>query len=160
MTREPNVRRVGNDSKVVLVSRLVTAFLVAVPINFAWEIAQSVLYAPMGGAWRSTWLCFRASIGDGIIVAGLFAAGTLLFGRGFWTRRPGIVAHSYLILTGILVAIAIEWFATNHERWTYRPTMPLVPGTGIGLVPVLQMAVLPILTMRLATVLNGAQEEA
>ncbi len=31
--------------------------------------------------------------------------------------------------------------------WNYLPTMPLVPGTDIGLVPLLQWIVLPLLTV-------------
>ncbi len=50
-----------------------------------------------------------------------------------------------MLLAYTLVALAARglWAAS----WTYQPTMPLLPGTGVGLVPLLQWVVLPLLTV-------------
>jgi hypothetical protein len=48
-----------------------------------------------------------------------------------------------------LVDVSIEWVAVYVvERWAYTPQMPLVPGLGIGIVPITQMLVLPPLIFR------------
>jgi hypothetical protein len=54
------------------------------------------------------------------------------------------------VVIGVSITAAIEWLATRGSwisNWNYLPTMPLVPGTGIGLVPLLQWVVLPLLTV-------------
>ena len=51
---------------------------------------------------------------------------------------------------GVSITVAIEGLATRGYwigNWNYLPTMPLVPGAGIGLAPLLQWVVLPLLTL-------------
>lgn len=54
------------------------------------------------------------------------------------------------IATGVAITTGIEWLATRGH-WVqsghYLPAMPLVPGTGIGLAPLLQWVLLPLLTV-------------
>lgn len=53
--------------------RSLAIFVIAVAVNYVWELAQAPLYGPMEGAiW---WHCFVASIGDGVIVLLIFAIG-------------------------------------------------------------------------------------
>ena len=54
------------------------------------------------------------------------------------------------IAIGVSVTVLIEWLVVQGlwvSTWSYLPTMPLLPGTGIGLVPVLQWLTLPLLTV-------------
>ena len=46
--------------------------------------------------------------------------------------------------------VFIEWLATSGhwvQSWSYLPAMPLLPGTGIGVAPLLQWVLLPLLTV-------------
>jgi hypothetical protein len=46
----------------------------------------------------------------------------------------------------VLLTIVIENLATRGlwiSSWTYAPSMPIVPGTGVGLAPLLQWLLLP-----------------
>ena len=48
------------------------------------------------------------------------------------------------------ITAGIEWLATRGhwvQSWNYLPAMPLVPGTGIGLAPLLQWVLLPLMTV-------------
>lgn len=50
----------------------------------------------------------------------------------------------------VSVTAAIEWLATRGlwvTGWAYLLVMPLVPGTGIGLVPLVQWLILPLWTV-------------
>ena len=44
---------------------------------------------------------------------------------------------------GLLLGAGIEWRALAAGRWTYTAAMPIVPLLNVGLLPVLQLLVLP-----------------
>ena len=49
-----------------------------------------------------------------------------------------------MLMSGFTLAMLIEWGAVHVlGRWSYAANMPLLPGLGIGVVPILQMLVLP-----------------
>lgn len=124
------------------------AALVAVALNFAWEMAQAYLYEPMGTVWDGIRRCLIASVGDGAMVLLVLAAA-----RSFAARASA--EYAVTISLGVAVAIAVEWRGLGSGRWAYRVEMPTVPGTGVGLVPVFQMAVLAPLTLWLADRSSG-----
>ena len=45
-------------------------------------------------------------------------------------------------LIGAAVGSPVEWYALASGRWSYTNRMPLMPALGIGLLPVLQLALL------------------
>ena len=130
-----------------LMNLLIVTFLVAVAINFIWEMTQAVLFVPMGG-WTNGWMdgtrrCFVASLGDGVIVLSIAAIGWLLFQRGDWIVRPGVRGYVLMATVGIAIAVLIERYALATARWAYTEHMPILPLVDVGLVPVLQMVILP-----------------
>ena len=128
----------------------VTVF--ALLLNFAWEILQSPLYVGMAELPHAqvTKVCLQATVGDALIM--LIAYGTVAATARsrFWIVAASGWQLILLIAIGVSVTAAIEWFATRGlwvGSWRYQPTMPLVPGTQMGLVPLLQWVVLPPLTV-------------
>ena len=74
----------------------------------------------------------------------LLLVGWLVLGRVDWFRRPGRTGYTTLIVSGALLAIAVEWLALHVlHRWSYAEAMPQLPVLNVGLVPVLQMLILP-----------------
>ena len=124
----------------------------ALLLNFAWEILQAPLYAGMADMPHAqvTKACLQATVGDAVIM--LLAYGVVAVAA---RSRRWIVAQSgwqlvLFITIGVSITAAIEWLATRGYwigNWTYLATMPLVPGTGIGLAPLAQWVVLPLLTV-------------
>lgn len=106
-------------------------------------MAQAYLYASMGTVREATWQCFVASSWDVTIVVAIAAVTSLLFGGTAWLaeRRPAAFALAALI--GAAVAVVIEWRALGLERWAYGSRMPVIPGLNVGIVPILQMVLLP-----------------
>ena len=135
-------------SKIALL-RIACVFLLAIPLNFAWELAQSGLYAG-ADEWPSRWWhCFVASLGDGILVLVIYAVGAIIAGRLDWFES-GYRQYPLVLATAVILALIVEWIGVNNGHWSYTARMPLIPGLDLGLVPVLQMVVLPPLIFCLA----------
>jgi hypothetical protein len=144
----------GNRS--AYVKRILVVFIVAVALNYPWEVAQAPLYAGFAN-WSSVWWhCFVAALGDGILVWLIFVIGWITFRRFNWYAQPGSRALALMLLAGLFIGFGIEWVAINLlGRWAYTVDMPLLPGLDVGLVPVLQMLLLPPAIFRIAARWNG-----
>jgi hypothetical protein len=135
----------------MLGEQLVTLFVLAALFNYPWELAQSPFYMGMRNLNRMWWHCLVASLGDGLLVLLIFAAGWTALHRQDWFVRPGLRGYVVMLAVGLIISVIIEWTAVHIAgRWTYTERMPLVPGLGIGVLPIMQMLVLPPLIFRVA----------
>ena len=125
-------------------------FGIAFGVNFLWEMAQAFLYEPMGSAWEATRRCFVASVGDAALVLAILTSIRVWTDRAFTERQYALAAT-----LAVVVAIAVERWGLAQGRWTYLPEMPRVPGTVIGVVPLVQMAILTPVTVWLANRTTG-----
>ncbi len=123
-------------------------------LSFPWEVIQSPLFEGMGSMphREAVKYCTRAALGDAAIMLVAFwtvaAAG---HGRG-WLMKPAPVPIAAFVLIGLLITIAIETLATSGrwlEGWTYSNLMPMLPGTSVALVPMIQWILLPPLALLL-----------
>jgi len=127
--------------------------LVAILINYIWEIAQSPLYVGMDDFAVVWWHCGLAALGDGLLVLLIYAAGWAVLRRRDWFVQPGASGYAVMLLAGLVIGVSSEWLAVFvANRWTYTARMPLIPMLNIGLVPVAQMLVLPPLIFRIVAV--------
>jgi hypothetical protein len=124
----------------------ITVFEVAVLLNYPWEMAQSVLYAPMGSAAEASWRCFLASLGDAAMILVVFAVGWVIYRDAMWFRRRFAGRLAYTIGIGVLFGILVELWGLADGRWQYGESMPRVPILEIGVVPLLQIPILALLT--------------
>ena len=130
---------------------LILIFIVAVLLNYLWELAQAPLYVGMEDYNAGVlWHCFVASLGDGIMVLLIVTAGWITLKRIDWFERPGIAGYVVMLIAGLNIAVLVEWVAVHIlGRWEYSDKMPMVPMLGIGLVPIAQMLILPLLIFRI-----------
>lgn len=63
-------------------------FVVAVLVNVPWEVVQAALGLFVGISGRKALLCAACSLGDGVAVLLIYAAGWLAFGRRDWFESP------------------------------------------------------------------------
>lgn len=125
-------------------------FAVAILLNYPWELAQLPLYEGMG-SWRENLLhCTRCSLIDGVLVLGIFAAGSVATGEPMWFMRPGWRGYIAIIAAGLLTGVAVEVVGIQMGALVYSKAMPSLPALNVGLVPVLQMVVLPPIIFDLA----------
>ena len=137
------------------VPRVVRLVFVATAINLLWEMAQMGLFASTGSWIRDSIECVWASIGDGGMVLGIYIAGALVFRRLDWFRRPGVAGYAVMLTIGAILAAVFELAALRSGRWAYTAWMPRLPMmAGLGLLPMLQMLVLPPIIFKIASALE------
>jgi len=131
---------------------LIWVFIVAALLNYLWELAQASLYVGMEDYNAGLlWHCFVASLGDGIMVLLIVAAGWIALRQPDWFLRPGLRGYLVTLTAGFVLAVLVEWVAVRIlNRWEYTENMPKLPGLDIGLVPIAQMLILPPLIFRIA----------
>jgi len=132
--------------------KLITIFIVAVLLNYLWELAQAPLYVGLEGYNSAVfWHCFVASLGDGIMVLIIAATGQVILRRRDWFEQPGASGYIVMLATGLVLAVLVESVALHLlGRWQYMERMPIVPMLGLGLVPIAQMLILPPLIFHIA----------
>jgi hypothetical protein len=127
-----------------VIIRLLVIYAVALGINYLWEMAQMPLYQEMRfDDIRAYLICLRASFGDANITIIIFVIGLLFFKSWYWPKKLTILKVAYLVFSGGGTAIVIELIALNRGSWTYTPLMPLIPVLRTGLVPFVQLMILP-----------------
>ena len=124
----------------------------ALLLNFAWEILQAPLFVGMAEMPHAqvTKACLQATVGDAVIMLLAYGVVSVVVRSRSWILASKGWQLSLFVAIGVSITAGIEWLATRGywmASWNYLPTMPLVPGTDIGLVPLLQWIVLPLLTV-------------
>ena len=77
-----------------------------------------------------------------------FWTASLVAQSRFWFLALNVLPASVFLASGLLITVIFELLATGPlQRWTYSEAMPLLPFTGIGLSPLAQWVVLPILQL-------------
>jgi hypothetical protein len=125
-------------------------FVIAVPVNYVWELVQSPLYVGMDSFKLVWWHCGLAALGDGLLLLLIYAAGWAVLRKRDWFAHPGAIGYVVMLLAGLIISVGIEWLAVFIvRRWAYTAQMPLIPWLNVGLTPVAQMLVLPPLIFRI-----------
>jgi len=117
----------------------------AFALNLAWEIAHVRLYTLWASAdgLSVAWALFHCTLGDVVIALAMFALAVVMLGDKDWPiSRPW--AGCAIVVAGAMAYTAwSEWYNVYRAgTWGYTTNMPLV--FGIGLSPLLQWLVLPL----------------
>lgn len=140
--------------------RALKIFIVASLVNFPWEVGQIVFYDFSGSFIDAALHCFIPSLGDGIILIIIYLAGLLVFRRLDWADMPGPKTYAVMLAAGFTVAIAVEWLGmVALGRWEYNSLMPTLPILNLGLLPILQMLLLPPLIFYLVARWTGKADK-
>jgi hypothetical protein len=96
-------------------------FIVAVAVNYLWELAQAPLYVGME-IYNSAvlWHCFVASLGDGLMILLIVAAGWIILHQQNWFQQPVVSGYLVMLTTGFFIAVMVEWLGERIlRRWEY-----------------------------------------
>jgi hypothetical protein len=116
-------------------------------LNFVWELLQMPLFAGFSDFqfYQVVLHCTKATFGDVLISLVAFAGACLITGSRMWIlsmTKSGVV--SFLAI-GLVITVIFEILATGPlNRWEYSELMPMI---GVGLAPVAQWVILPLLQL-------------
>ena len=113
--------------------------------HFLWEAAQLPLYTlwSTGTPHEIAVALFHCTGGDIVITTATLAAAAALARTRHWPPFGWRMALTAIVL-GAAYTILSEWLNVQIRRsWAYTAAMPVVPGLGTGLAPLLQWLAVP-----------------
>jgi amino acid transporter len=128
--------------------------LVAAALHFVWENSHVGLYAEYEGISGDLPVTLWATFGDVLYTLVALALASL-FKKGIeWLRDASWHDYIGLACLGFFIALYVEYKALALRRWAYLPDMPIFEPFGVGLSPVLQMALLLPLTVAIVALIE------
>ncbi len=118
--------------------------VIAFIIQLIWEYSQCGLFYIADDLTGHTRLMFSATIGD--MNMSILLLWMLMFINkdvnwliGKWHRHD----YTIMVFYALFLSFYFEIHALHTGRWGYNPdTMPIIPGTPIGWLPVIQLLIL------------------
>ena len=135
-------------SSVPVVQGAVRWAVFSAALNLAWEIAQLPLYTIYEQADAATiaYVVAHCTVGDVLIALASYGVGFLATRSARWPVERPLLGGAIAIGTGMAYTLFSEWLNVSvRGSWEYAPAMPTV--YGIGLSPVLQWLLVPILML-------------
>lgn len=122
-------------------------------LNMLWEFGQCLFLYGMWdwGFWRASVWMWGATFGDVLIVLGVTALARLTVGPAALASMNGRAWVSLLGI-GLVASIGLEWAARALGLWEYSAWMPTITllGHTVGLSPIVQVTILPALSVAFA----------
>ena len=119
-------------------------------LNFTWELAQMPLYDSSSFTINHVAFCALGSVADALMVLLLYFGLAFIFKNPLWIfplKRERVVI---VVLTGGIGAVLSEIRHLSLGNWAYSDLMPLIPIFNVGVSPVLQFMILPIIIYNLS----------
>ena len=143
LLRHTNQRKIFNRF-------VITTIPFAFFFNVAWEILQIPLFKGGVYEWHHILFCALASVADVIMVLLIYYGFALIYKNALWVKNLKTNRIILLVLTGGAGAVLAEIRQVSIGTWSYASAMPLIPIVNVGLSPVIQFMILPILIYRLS----------
>lgn len=124
---------------------ILTIALVGFVLNLIWELVHGPLYKDYKYDWDHIPFCVLASITDMLTLL------LMLFGFGiwykniFWIKQFSFCKVFLIMLAGGLGTTFLEMWHIDRGDWSYGLSMPLIPIVRVGVSPVLQFTILPLI---------------
>ena len=123
----------------------------ALLLNYPWEFSQVPLFAGMAEAphWTAIKRCAMATLGDIVIMLIAYWFVAVIARSRRWITAPTAAYLTIFVAVGVTITALIERLALRGlwlGGWEYSSLMPVIPGIGVGLSPLAQWVVLPLLT--------------
>ena len=128
------------------------AGLIALILNIIWEFSHHSLYIDLSGIPKYPHLII-ASFTDMLIILGIFAIVSLKNKNLNWIKNPSKFDYLMVVFLGLIIAIFIEMINLNLGRWEYTMAMPTL--FGIGISPLIQLALTGIISLIIVKKLNN-----
>lgn len=130
--------------------RVAALAVLAFALHFVWEMGHARWFATMNELpfWTATAWCARAALWDVAISAAAYLAAALAARNARWIGKPSPLPIAVYLVLGLAITVVVERSALATGRWRYASDMPTI--AGIGLSPILQWIVVPLLIVAAA----------
>lgn len=121
--------------------------------NLVWEFAHFPLYTlwTTGTLSEKVFAIAHCTMGDLLIAAASLLAALVVAGDARWPLEGFARVTILAVAAGLGYTAFSEWLNTTvRGSWAYTDAMPLLPVLGIGLTPLLQWIVVPVLAFGFA----------
>jgi hypothetical protein len=118
--------------------------ILSVLFNFAWEMLQMPLYKAMGNNIQSAVFCALAAVADAILILLLYVGFAFIYKNPFWIEGLQWKRVLLIMIIGGTGAILAEIRHLSAGNWAYTESMPVLPFVAVGIVPVLQFMIFPV----------------
>ncbi len=136
-------KKVGNTFNGVEIFRTSSILaIISFILHFTWEYFHFGLYAGYDHWTGNVPVYWIATVGDALYTVGAFALVSAIKKSYEWIKDATLADFLMLVTLGCLLALFVEYKGLALDRWEYLPEMPLIPFLGVGLSPILQMAIL------------------
>jgi len=122
--------------------------VLALVLHLIWEIGQLPFYTlwEEANAWRIALYVTHCVAGDVIIATLSYLAVALAWRQADWPRQRPWTGGTTLVALGLGYTVFSEWYNVYRAgAWAYAEIMPRI--LGIGLTPLLQWVVVPIIML-------------
>jgi hypothetical protein len=99
--------------------------------------------------------CVLGSVADVIMVLLLYFVFAVIFKNPLWIHPLKVQRMAIVVLAGGIGAVLSEMRHLALGNWAYSDLMPLIPIFNVGLSPVLQFMILPVLIYILSLLYHG-----
>ncbi len=126
-------------------------------LHLLWENAQAPLFQGFESFAQHFPICLKATAtGDMLFMLVIYCTLALVHQDMWWPGNPKTYRPpaTWILppFIGVLLAISFELWAIHvANRWTYATTMPILPLLQIGIPPLVQMMLIPILSLFIAS---------
>ncbi|MEO5978622.1 MAG: hypothetical protein ABIS36_17475 [Chryseolinea sp.] len=124
---------------------LMSIAIISFLLNTIWELAHGPLYQGYQYDFQHVSICMLASLEDTMVVLILVFLFGVVFRNVFWANHLTMGKIIALALVGGIGATIVEMWYTSKGDWAYADAMPLIPWLGVGVSPILQFTILPII---------------
>ncbi|OUS06334.1 hypothetical protein A9Q96_09840 [Rhodobacterales bacterium 52_120_T64] len=119
-------------------------------LNFVWELMQAPFFLSLDDVshWDGILICLKATLGDVLIALSAFWVTSYLSKNRQWIYFASGLQITVFLFVGISITVVLEIYNTQFAKnWSYSDRMPLVPPFDIGLAPLLQWLLVPMLVL-------------
>lgn len=133
-------------SRILLLHAYILFF--AYLLNLFWEVAHAPLFE-----WSITIPLYvldvlLTALGDAIVILIMYWIMVGINRNLRWIFDPSKRDYIVILGLGLIFGVLNEIISVHYlEKWEYNSLMPMIPLLDVGLSPVVQMLVLPLLTL-------------
>lgn len=129
--------------KFPVIKRLLVVGATAFILHLIWEYAQCGYFFDMEDSFEHQILMITATLGDMNMAIFLYLILSASNKSFYWIDKGMSISDAVItVFYSLFMSFYFETRALIEERWVYSEQMPLIYGTNIGVLPVIQLLIL------------------